>query len=209
MGVFFCIVLFKTQVKNKRLIYKLFNNMLYRNCWLILILSFCSCTNSLKTKPNPPKIEYNSLTPTVKQNQRGNISTSWEILVFKKGGCLVGQQYRVGSLQKMKEPHVYNQLAWLQFIKHDKSELTSFLVTQLADTTKTKIHVCPFFSATNAEMAIYALQQIHNKNWYDLTAFNHYKNKPTTSALNQPQIWLQNILTNPTKRAKLAAFYNQ
>ena len=80
-------------------------------------------------------------------------------------------------------------------------------ITKPSDTTKTKIHTCPFFVATTGEMAVYSLQHIHKKNWFDFSEFKEYKDKEYKSATEQPQMWLQNILKSETDRKKLAELY--
>mgnify|MGYP003634162461 CR=1 FL=1 len=52
-------------------------------------------------------------------------------------------------------------------------------------------------------MAVYALQHIYRKNWYDFPEFKKYSVKETTSAIDQPQVWLQKILSNEKSRKLL------
>ena len=108
---------------------------------------------------------------------------------------LGGEQY-VSEKEFKREPKrlVFSETHWKKFEEND--------------TTKTKVHTCPFFGATNGEMAVYSLQQIHKKNWFDFAEFKEYKNKEYKSATEQPQMWLQNILKNETERKKIAEFYS-
>ncbi|OBX17465.1 hypothetical protein ES675_16335 [Bizionia algoritergicola] len=141
-------------------------------------------------------------------SQTDSISELWNILVFEKGGCLGGEQYISETEFKREEkPLVFSEMDWKNFSKNDKEKLTEFLITKLSDTTKTKVHTCPFFGATNGEMAVYSLQHIHNKNWFDFFEFKEYKDKEYKSATEQPQMWLQNILKNETDRKKIAELY--
>lgn len=142
--------------------------------------------------------------------QTDTISKLWKILVFEKGGCLVGEQYVSKERGKKREKRaVFHEKSWKDFSNHDKEKLTDFLITKLSDTTKTKIHTCPFFGTTTGEMAVYSLQHIHNKNWFDFSEFIEYKNKESKSAIEQPQVWLQNILKNEKSREKLAKLFKK
>ncbi len=144
----------------------------------------------------------------IQKNQTDSISELWNILVFEKGGCLGGEQY-IGEAEFKKEekPLVFSETEWKKLSNYEKVKLTEFLITKLSDTTKTKVHTCPFFEATNGEMAVYSLQHIHNKNWFDFSEFKEYKDKEYKSADEQPQMWLQNILKNETYRKKLAELF--
>ncbi|WP_053993047.1 hypothetical protein [Mangrovimonas sp. TPBH4] len=177
---------------------------------VLLILTFISCKHHSETKAESHK-EIAELRLENYQDsfqQTDSIPEQWNFMVFEKGGCLGGEQY-ISDQTFQREPKrlVFSEIEWKNFAKNDKTKLTEFLVGKLADTTKTKIHTCPFFGATNGEMAIYSLQHIHNKNWFDFAEFEEYKNKEYESATDQPQMWLQKILKNETKRKKLAELY--
>ncbi|WP_272151078.1 hypothetical protein [Tenacibaculum aiptasiae] len=138
-----------------------------------------------------------------------SILEQWNYIVFDKGGCLGGGQYVTKNKREIPTM-VFSQKEWKKFSNNKKEKLTEFLIKRLSDTTKTQIHTCPFFVATNGEMAVYALQHIHNKNWFDFNEFKSYKNKETKSAIEQKQIWLQNILKDKMGRKKLTElFLNQ
>ncbi len=134
----------------------------------------------------------------------------WNHIVFEKGGCLVGEQYVTDnkSHRASKTP-IFSSPDWKILITKDKTMLTDFLIGKLSDTTKTEIHTCPFFRATNGEMAVYTLQYLHHKNWYDFPEFNEFKDKEYKSATEQPQIWLQHILNSVSERKKLAELYRR
>ncbi|MBV1922852.1 MAG: hypothetical protein KUG68_02360 [Flavobacteriaceae bacterium] len=181
--------------------------------FIITLFSFKN-TTTLEWKKNNEKSSFglNIFQNTTIQEiqQTDSIPELWNEIVFKKGGCLGGQQYvkKLSSKRKIKRL-VFSETDWNLFLDFDKTELTDFLIKQLSDTTKTKIHTCPFFNATNGEMAVYSLQQIHNKNWYDFEEFLAYKNKDYTSGTDQPQTWLQNILIDKFKREKLAELFQK
>ena len=102
---------------------------------------------------------------------------------------------------------VFSETEWEKLSNIDIGKLTEFLITKLSDTTKTKVHTCPFFGATNGEMAVYSLQHIQEKNWYDFNEFKDPKYKEYKNATEQPQMWLQKILKNETDRKKLEELY--
>ncbi|CAG5087214.1 hypothetical protein [Parvicella tangerina] len=142
--------------------------------------------------------------------QTDSIAETWNLLVFEKGGCLGGCQYVKEEKIEKKEVRtlVFSQQAWKDFLNKDKTKLTHFLIGEMSDTTQTRIHTCPFFEATAGEMAVYSLQRIHQKNWFDFPEFITYKDREMESATEQPQAWLQEILKNKTQREKLEALYH-
>jgi len=181
---------------------------------LLLILTLISCKNQSnftinKTTPESKKeIAHIEKAELHQIQQTDSIAELWNILVFEKGGCLGGEQYISETEFKREEkPLVFSETDWKNFSDKDKTKLTEFLITKLSDATKTKVHTCPFFGATNGEMAVYSLQHIHKKNWFDFSDFKEYKDKEYKSATEQPQMWLQNILKNENKRKKLAELY--
>ena len=177
---------------------------------LILILTLISCKNNIANSELKTEIAQNEKSELTKTVQTDSISELWNTLVFKKGGCLGGEQYISETEFKRKEkPLVFSEMDWKIFSDNDKGKLTEFLITKLSDTTKTKVHTCPFFGATNGEVAVYSLQHIHKKNWFDFNEFKKYKDKEYKSAIEQPQMWLQNILKNETDRKKLAELYRK
>ncbi|MCD8045023.1 MAG: hypothetical protein LUH10_18490 [Tannerellaceae bacterium] len=68
-------------------------------------------------------------------------------------------------------------------------------------------HTCPFFTTTESELAVYALQKIHRKNWYDFPPFREYKDKSGTSSRDNHQQWLQDLLYDPETRTQLAGLW--
>ncbi len=142
--------------------------------------------------------------------QTDSISKLWEILVFEKGGCLVGEQYvNKKGLKRAKRPTVFNETSWKRFSNKEKEKLTEFLITKFSDTIKTNVHTCPFFVTTTGEIAVYSLQHILKNNWFDFSEFEKYKNKETKNATEQPQMWLQKILKNEKSRKKLAELFKE
>ncbi|MBU2927282.1 hypothetical protein [Winogradskyella psychrotolerans] len=175
---------------------------------LLLIFTLISCKNQSESKFEL-SIETAELTKEISQpeiQQTDSIAEQWNFMVFEKGGCLGGTQYVTEKKRKIATM-VFSEKEWEKIAENDKTELTEFLITKLSDTTKTKVHTCPFFGATNGEMAVYSLQHIHNKNWLEFSEFKEYKNREYGNATDQPQMWLQNILKNENERKKIAELY--
>ncbi len=145
--------------------------------------------------------------------QIDSIEVLWSLIVFEQGGCLGGGQYVSDNMSMYDEmspsynPLVFSSDNWKKLAKQDTSRLTDFLIGILSDTNETKVHTCPFSGATNGEMAVYALQHIHSKNWYDFSEFIEFRDKEKESAIEQPQAWLQAILMDEGKRKKLAELF--
>ncbi|CAM1361818.1 conserved hypothetical protein [Tenacibaculum litopenaei] len=169
------------------------------------LISFKGQTK-IKCESNIETAKMIQETPLTVSQHTESIAEQWNYMVFEKGGCLGGTQY-ISEKKREIPTMVFSEKEWKQFAKNEKTALTEFLITKLSDTAKTKVHTCPFFSTTHEEMAIYALQHIHGKNWYDFSEFNDSKYKVFKSATEQPQIWLQHVLNNKTKRSALAQLY--
>ena len=176
-----------------------------KNAFTILLLTLLlfSCKNQSEPKPEIVHIEKTEL---IVPKQTVSIAEQWNLMVLEKGGCLGGGQYFKETKREIPTM-VFSETEWKKFSENDKRKLTEFLITKLSDTTKSKVHTCPFFEATNGEMAVYSLQHIHEKNWYDFSEFQAYKDQEITSAMDQPQIWLQNVLKNENERKKLAELF--
>jgi PBP1b-binding outer membrane lipoprotein LpoB len=175
---------------------------------LLLILTLVSCKNQTETKSELKNdtAELAKEIPQMELQQTDSIAEQWNFMVFEKGGCLGGTQF-VSEKKREIPTMVFSETEWKKFAENDETELTEFLITKLSDTTKTKVHTCPFFGATNGEMAVYSLQHIHNINWLEFSEFKEYKDREYENATDQPQIWLQNILKNETERNKLVELY--
>ena len=177
---------------------------------LLLILILVSCKNQSNSEFNNEELKTEiaqiEKTELTKTTQNDSISELWNLMVFEKGGCLGGGQYFKETKREIPTM-VFSETEWKKLSNNDIGKLTEFLITKLSDTTKTKVHTCPFFGATNGEMAVYSLQHIHEKNWYDFNEFKDPKYKEYKNATEQPQMWLQKILKNETDRKKLEELY--
>ena len=142
--------------------------------------------------------------------QDNSLESLWNEMAFgERSSCLVGTQYSFDREGKRFDQTIFNSKSWKTFLTNDKEITTKFLVTKLNDTTITKVHVCPFNGATNGELAAYGLQQLHQFNWYDFPIFNQYKEREFTSATDNAQAWLRNILADDKKRNILKELFLQ
>lgn len=135
-----------------------------------------------------------------------SLDTLWRMISADMGGCLIGNQYvekRAKPMGPVHFPGFLEHPASLAFLAKPRKELTYFLLNLLSDTSETRVHTCPFYTATNGEVAVYFLQRIFEVNWYDLKGFRNYRRKKVTSSLDSHQVWLQAILKDPQKREKM------
>ena len=164
---------------------------------IILLLCFSSFGNA--------RVNFTSPTDT------SGLDSLWNVLAFEQGGCLTGGQYvhdgrfgNEGCVLTRNRP-----ADWRPFFRYSKKDLTEFLIEQLADTTETEVHTCPFFSATAGELAVYCLSKIYLVNWYDFEPFLAFRDRETTDSMDSPQAWLQAILENPEQREILATEWSK
>lgn len=182
--------------------------------FLILLLTvFSHCAN--KQENSVAKLTVHDPIEKLKEDEVKNnlgvlkIDRLWEILT-QKDGCLTGGQYVIRGQFGGEGCIMSNSVVWQLFFKMPKADLTKFLVTRLDKRDTTRVHTCPFFMATEGELATYALQAIHKKNWFDFGEFRVYEQKvsnPKTEMLSSRdnfQGYLNDkVLTNPREREKL------
>lgn len=173
---------------------------------LFIIIASCNAPEFTKEK----SVQHAKVTDSIETPKAPSIDSLWHELVYEKGDCLTGRQRVVNGrfgnkLCVLTSKNNATQADWSPFFNHPKEELTAFLVSQLADTTKTRIHTCPFFVATTGEVAVYCLSNIHLKNWYDLAPFVSYQDRKPTNSIDGEQAWLQAILANDAQREKMIA----
>jgi PBP1b-binding outer membrane lipoprotein LpoB len=178
---------------------------------ILLVLILVSCKNQSSKSIDSSDAESNAEIvlaqndTLVKVQKTDTITSLWNRMI-DKGGCLGGQQ-RYSPKQRHMETLVFSETEWNDFSNNDISKLTTFLISKLSDTTKTTLHTCSFFATRTGEMAVYSLQHIHKKNWCNFDEFAEYSERKTTNAMDQPQIWLWNILADSIQRKKLATLY--
>tara|TARA_R110002073_G_scaffold89852_8_gene212589 strand:- start:19020 stop:19316 length:297 start_codon:yes stop_codon:yes gene_type:complete len=72
------------------------------------------------------------------------LDSLWKNLLFVDGGCMTGGQY-YSKPKHFSEGSVLGNQKWQKLFSFKKSEITPFLISKFSDTTRTKIHTCPFF----------------------------------------------------------------
>ena len=155
----------------------------------------CYCNDSFFKKDN------DSLVNNQNQLNKINLDSLWKSLLFKEEGCLVGGQYVYDGRFGGEGCVMSTSEDWKLFFSLDKKKITDFLITKItANTTKTKIHTCPYEDALEGEIAVYSLQKIFLINWYDFAEFVKHKNKLLNNSDINHQKLLQSILTNSSKR---------
>jgi len=149
--------------------------------------------------PKPPVSEIEESEDSI------NLDSLWYNLVFKKGGCLSGGQYfgSGGEGCVMKETS-RKPTQWPVFFDFPKARLAHFLLAQLDDTATSRIHTCPCYPAIGSEVAVYALQEVCEKNWFALEGFEAYGERTAKGCSESYQRWLQNILKDNSQRVLFA-----
>jgi len=131
----------------------------------------------------------------------------WQYLAFEKGGCLTGGQYGRNGVFGGEACVMSRAKEWEIFFGREEKILTHLLLSKMADTSTTRIHTCPYFNAREGELAVYALQYIHQVNWFDIEPFHSYRDKEVLQADDNMQAWLQQILTSEEQRNVLLTFW--
>lgn len=155
-------------------------------------------TNELISNPNKnSELEYEIKSKIFETS----LDTLWYNLVFIEGGCLTGGQHVQKGIFGNEGCVMTNSKEWETFFSLDKKLISDFLISKISDdTTETNIHTCPFFTAIEGEVAVYGLQIIYKRNWYDFDEFVEFKNKEAESSTENHQAWLQGILKDKKKR---------
>lgn len=170
---------------------------------LLTILQLNSCRSQVSDSERMTAGAKDSITVNVKLP----LDSLWNQLVFECGGCLTGGQHvkegRLGNEGCVMTDIHSNGKLWKDLFRTPKKELTEFLISQFADTATTRIHTCPCMPARNGEVAVYALQNIYKKNWYELDGFTKYGKKQGNGCTDNEQAWLWEILVDEKKRVKL------
>lgn len=186
-----------------------------RNKYLILIIFLqfilsCDTKNNEKiqhTLSNKTQTEFTNSKQNINEYRTLEIDSLWKIL-RQKDGCLTGGQNIIHGKFGNQGCVLTNSKEWEAFFSKEKEELTLFLVDKFKSKDSTNTHTCPFFNATEGELAVYALQGIHNKNWFEFNEFRKYEQKLKSYSENEIrgnrdtyQGYLNDyILTDPKER---------
>ncbi|SMC57144.1 hypothetical protein [Moheibacter sediminis] len=107
------------------------------------------------------------------ENTTSNIDSLWNVVV-NKDGCLTGGQYSKNGKFGNEGCVMDNSKEWKALFEVQKYNLSYYLLSRLDKTDTTIVHTCPFFMASEGELAVYTLQRLYNKNWYDFDEFSDY-----------------------------------
>jgi len=183
---------------------------------LLSLILFFACADKransklLNIEPKKNDIEIINFTSIGSEKEENlkkvSIDSLWNIIT-QKSSCLTGGQYETNGEFRSEGCVMEETKEWEILFEKPKKILTEFLLTKLEKTETTSVHTCPFFLATEGELATYALQRIYVKNWFDFEEFKHFKERaekpqePPTSNRDNYQIWLQEeVLQNPKNR---------
>jgi hypothetical protein len=160
-----------------------------------------------------------------------SLALRWKRLLGKSC-CLLGRQYcfkgKKGKrhctidylVPKDRDGACFNRKRWRDYLLAKRHRVATFLLTRLSSTKKTQVHTCPFLSAVEGEVAVYALQQIVRVNWFELspTFAAIYKKasnpplptrkKPYQQGTN-PQAALKKLLRSKKTRKNIAALFSK
>lgn len=163
---------------------------------LIVFLAFINltCQDTPSTKVNTlPQYKTENKTDTISFYSKIQLNQLWDTLCQKKG-CLTGRQYAHEG-QWGGEGYILTQdEKWSEFLfKIDKKIVGAFLIQQLKDKTETKVHTCPNNMSTKGELALYCLQGILKKNFYDLSNDKTLSDKMVYKKYGSEQNWIWHI----------------
>jgi len=143
----------------------------------------------------------------ISEREAGTLDSLWQVLVFKRGGCLTGGQIvkngTFGNATCAMSDFPPTADGWDQFFHFSKETLTTFLLNKLSDLAKTRIHTCTCDMATEGEVAVYALHRMYRINWFELAPFIEFKHKESTACDDNYQSWLREILADTRKMERM------
>ncbi len=133
-----------------------------------------------------------------------DIAIEWRALC-QEGGCLTGaQDWSPGGLNEGTSLH---KEAWQSFLDRPPTDTVPFLITRLDSTTETRMHVCPFQSALEGEMAVYALQHVLEANWIQCSTKNRIVMEAVEMHSKRRQDAIRKLLQDRTARAELKKYF--
>jgi hypothetical protein len=103
---------------------------------------------------------------------KATLTKTWQYLSDSASICTVGGEYCSSKKCGGEGCEIHR---WTDCLKHfDPKQVTSFLIRQIQDTSKSAMHVCPNQMALKGEAAIYCLQTYTLSNWYDLDSATYH-----------------------------------
>lgn len=145
--------------------------------------------------PSPKSIEAVNESES-QEDVRASLEQEWEKFTTTQFCFLGANDYRPGRA----DDEVTFPYGWLPSAKKSTDGGVAFLLERLPSKKKTKAHVCPFDNATEGELAVYSLQHILKKNWYELNEEykNLHNNKPEDAEIYDQDL-LRGIIQNKKK----------
>lgn len=160
--------------------------------------------------PHPPVVETpddSSLKtvdavnePVAQEDIQAALEQEWENFTTVQFCFLGDNEYRPGrGGGEQSFPY-----GWLPSAKKNMDEAIAFLMERIPSRKRTKAHVCPFDDATEGELAVYSLQHILKKNWYELNDEykNLHDNKPVDAEIYDQDL-LRGIIQDKQKAREM------
>jgi hypothetical protein len=149
--------------------------------------------------PSPKAVEAVSESES-QEDLQASLEQEWEKLVTAQF-CFLGHDDYSSSQTDGEEAFPYS---WLPSAKKNMDGVIAFLLERIPSKKRTKAHVCPFDDATEGELAVYSLQHILKKNWYELN--DEYKslhaNRPEGVEIYDQDL-LRGIIQNKKKVSQM------
>ncbi len=176
---------------------------LNKHLMLLPILLFSACSNCPQT----------------------SISGQWES-IYTHEGCLMGSQHwnpeeAIWGISIGNAEGSNVSPCWRAFLAQDRSALLPFLFSKLQSTKATALHTDPFQGTIEGELAVYALEQLTHKNWFNYSgnnkkiraAFKEMEardNAPDEKYADYPnnQLLLWNLLQEKDVRNEFEAYFS-
>jgi hypothetical protein len=171
---------------------------------IIVVFSHLGCENKPKTEVKGTH-QYKTENKVLKAYSAVELTQIWDSLCIR-GGCLTGGQGVSGGKFGGEGCAFSIDKRWKDFLyETDKKQLAEFLIAQIPNKKTTKIHVCPFNTATKGELAIYCLQGISLVNFQELS--------PELEALQKTHIyeqtWILEIQNSKKQRENLQKLWRE
>jgi len=190
-----------------------------KSYYILFLISLFACKKQEENSKFDPietqhKVIENNISTSLNPNKEEVLRTLtldslWNIIT-QKSSCLTGGQYHRNGNFRREGCVIDEAIEWEILLEKPEKALTIFLLYKLSKVDTTKVHTCPYFLATEGELATYTLQRIYGKNWYDFEVFKIYKDRneqpqiPPINNREHLQIWLQeDVLQNDEKRETL------
>ena len=139
--------------------------------------------------------------------------SSWEALISTQG-CLGGSR---NNLNGYHEGSCLAEKPWVDYLSNRSDQKIDFLLERMASTQPTNIHNCAFGNAMEGELAVYILQQLTGKLWFDYSGTNQellavvsaYNKAMEEGSLVSDHATLGEILASDSQRGALNEYFKE